>query len=408
MQEFLTVTVLNEYITALLNNDPMLQGIWVKGEISGFRLYQQSGHMYFTLKDGESAISCVMFRSRAQSLKFKPEDGMEVLLFGSVSVFAKQGKVQLYAEAMQPFGAGALFQYLEKLKQQLAARGYFAPENKKQIPAAARRVGIVSSQDGAALRDILKVLKQRQPGTEVVIVHSSVQGLDAPRELAAGLRLLNEYAAVDLIIIGRGGGSLEDLMAFNSEEVIQAIYESQIPVISAVGHEVDISLADLAADLRAATPTQAAQMAVPDWGMLQQELSKLNRKLLRSMERTLSERAEILDRLMMKRIWRDPQLILEKRSQALEEKNQRLQKAIQQILIQRQHALALAAAGLDNLSPLQVMARGYVILSHAEKAVKSIDSTEVGDVLSARLMDGRLSLEVKAKEKISNHEKAQF
>lgn len=408
MQEFITVTVLNEYIAALLDHDPTLQGVWVKGEISGFRLYQQSGHMYFTLKDGDSAISCVMFRSRAQNLKFRPEDGMEVLLFGSVSVFAKQGKVQLYSDTMQPFGAGALFQYLEKLKQQFEARGYFALENKKPIPAAARRVGIVTSRDGAALRDILKVLKQRQPGTEVIITHSSVQGMEAPRELAAGLRLLNEYGAVDLIIIGRGGGSLEDLMAFNSEEVVEAIYESKIPVISAVGHEVDISLADLAADLRAATPTQAAQMAVPDWGILQRDVENLNRKLLRSMERTITGRAETLDRLMMKRIWRDPQFILEKRSQALEEKNQRLQKAVQQILVTRTHNLALAAAGLDNLSPLKVMARGYAILSREDQVIKSIDSTGVGDVLNARLMDGRLNLEVKAKEKMSEHEETYF
>ena len=379
MQEFLSVTVLNEYITTLLDNDPMLQGVWVKGEISGFRLYQQSGHMYFTLKDGDSAISCVMFRSRAQSLNFLPEDGMEVLLLGSVSVFAKQGKYQLYAEAMQPFGAGALFQYLEKLKKQLDERGYFALENKKPIPAAARRVGVVTSQDGAALRDILKVLKQRQPGTEVVIVHSSVQGLDAPRELAAGLKILNEYGAVDLIIIGRGGGSLEDLMAFNSEEVVQAIYESKIPVISAVGHEVDISLADLAADLRAATPTQAAQMAVPDWTIMQRELENLNRKLLRAMERNISQRAEMLDRLMMKRLWRDPQLMLEKRSGALQEKNQRLQKAIQEVLTTRKHGLALAAAGLDNLSPLKVMARGYAILSQDERVIRSIDALKIGE-----------------------------
>lgn len=401
MQEFLTVTVLNEYITTLLDSDPMLQGVWVKGEISGFRLYQQSGHMYFTLKDGDSAISCVMFRSRAQRLNFMPEDGMEVLLLGSISVFAKQGKYQLYAETIQPFGAGALFQYLEKLKKQLEARGYFALENKKPIPAAARRVGVVTSQDGAALRDILKVLKQRQPGTEVVIVHSSVQGMDAPRELVAGLKSLNEYGEVDLIIIGRGGGSLEDLMAFNSEEVVQAIYESKIPIISAVGHEVDISLADLAADMRAATPTQAAQFAVPDSAIMQRELENLKRKLLRIMERNVSERAEMLDRLMMKRLWRNPQLILEKRNAALQEKNQCLQKAMQEVLMARKHGLALAAAGLDNLSPLRVMARGYAILSQDERVVKSIDQLKLGEKLNARLIDGNVSLEIKAKEKIN-------
>src|SRR5665647_3867265 len=247
MQEFITVSALNEYIGGVLEADPILQGIWVKGEISGFRLYQQSGHMYFTLKDGDAAVSCVMFRSRAQGLKFKPEDGMEVLLFGSIAVFTKQGKYQLYVDTMQPFGAGALFLQLEKLKRELDLGGYFSLEKKKPLPGMATRIGVVTSQDGAALRDILKVLNQRNLATQVVIVHSSVQGLDAPQELAEGVRMLNAYAEVDLIIIGRGGGSFEDLMAFNSREVVEAIFESSIPIISAVGHEVDISLADLAA-----------------------------------------------------------------------------------------------------------------------------------------------------------------
>lgn len=400
MQEFISVSALNEYISSVLDSDPMLQGVWVKGEISGFRLYQQSGHMYFTLKDGEAAISCVMFRSRAQTLKLQPEDGMEVLLFGSISVFTKQGKYQLYAEQMQPFGTGNLFLYLEKLKKELAERGYFAVDRKKPLPAVVNRVGVVTSQDGAALRDILKVLYERQPGTEVIIVHSSVQGIEAPRELAAGLRMLNQYAQVDLIIIGRGGGSLEDLMAFNSEEVVQAIYESMIPVISAVGHEVDISLSDLAADVRAATPTQAAQLAVPDRMQSLRDLEKLNRSLSRSMTRNLEQRAETLDRLMMRRIWHDPQLLLEKRSVSLEEKKLRLQKAMHEIISTRQHGLAMAAAGLDNLSPLKVMSRGYAILSQGDRLIQSIDDLSVGSELTARLMDGNLLLEMKAKEKL--------
>jgi len=401
MADFITVSALNEYITAVLDADPILQGVWVKGEISGFRLYQQSGHMYFTLKDGESAVSCVMFRSRAQSLKFQPEDGMEILLFGSISVFAKQGKYQLYAEQMQPFGAGALFLQLEKLKKELDERGFFAVDKKKTLPAMVKRVGVVTSQDGAALRDILKVLYERQSGTEVVIVHSSVQGLDAPRELAAGIKILNKYAEVDLIIIGRGGGSFEDLMAFNSVEVVEAIYNSTIPIISAVGHEVDISLADLAADIRAATPTQAAQLAVPDRSQLQRELDKLNRSLLKTMARNLEQRSETLDRLMMKKIWRDPHFMLEKRSADLAEKQAQLDKAMQNIFNNSQHRLALAAAALDNLSPLKVLARGYAVLSQGDELIRSIAGVKIGTELSARLMDGNLRLEIKAKEKIS-------
>jgi exodeoxyribonuclease VII large subunit len=400
MQEFITVSALNEYIGRVLEADPILQGIWVKGEISGFRLYQQSGHMYFTLKDGDAAVSCVMFRSRAQGLKFKPEDGMEVLLFGSIAVFTKQGKYQLYVDTMQPFGAGALFLQLEKLKRELDLCGYFSLEKKKPLPGMATRIGVVTSQDGAALRDILKVLNQRNPATQVVIVHSSVQGLDAPQELAEGVRMLNAYAEVDLIIIGRGGGSFEDLMAFNSREVVEAIFESTIPIISAVGHEVDITLADLAADVRAATPTQAAQLAVPDRTVLQHQLTGITRQLTRAMAKNLSQRAETLDRLMMRKIWRDPRELLEKRHRNLQSLNQCLARVVQKSLETRQHGLAMAAASLDNLSPLKVMARGYAIISQQERIIKSIDELDIGATMTARLRDGKLLLEVKTKEKI--------
>ena len=400
MKEFITVSALNEYIGALLEADPILQGIWVKGEISGFRLYQQSGHMYFTLKDGDAAVSCVMFRSRNQSLKFVPEDGMEVLLFGSVSIFSKQGKYQLYVDNMQPFGAGALYLQLEKLKKELDQQGYFALEKKKMLPEVAGCVGVVTSQDGAALRDILKVIKQRSPSTRVIIVHSSVQGMDAPREVAAGIKMLNNYGSADVIIVGRGGGSLEDLMAFNSREVVEAIYESAIPVISAVGHEVDVTLADLVADVRAATPTQAAQMAVPDRLVLQNQLDAMTRQLTRAIQKNLSRKAESLDYLMMRRVWHDPRELLDKRFEDLQRINQRMVNAAQKYLESRQHALAMAAAGLDNLSPLKVMSRGYAILTQQGKIIKSIDEVSRGMELTARISDGRLCLEVKEKEKI--------
>ena len=400
MKDFITVSALNEYIGALLEADPVLQGIWVKGEISGFRLYQQSGHMYFTLKDGDAAVSCVMFRSRNQSLKFVPEDGMEVLLLGSVSIFSKQGKYQLYVDNMQPFGAGALFLQLEKLKKELDQQGYFALEKKKMLPEMAGCVGVVTSQDGAALRDILKVIKQRSPSTRVIIVHSSVQGQDAPRELAAGIRTLNVDGRADVIIVGRGGGSFEDLMAFNSREVVEAIYESVIPVISAVGHEVDVSLADLAADVRAATPTQAAQLAVPDQMALQNQLAALTRQLTRAMQKNLSRRAESLDYLRMRRIWRDPRELLDHRMMDLQHVSQRLVNAMQKCLESRQHALAMGAAGLDNLSPLKVMSRGYAILTQQEKIIKRIDDVSRGMELTARISDGRIFLEVKEKEKV--------
>ncbi|MDD4801710.1 MAG: exodeoxyribonuclease VII large subunit [Syntrophomonas sp.] len=400
MKNFITVAMLNDYIARLLDHDEIVQNFWLKGEISGFRLYQQSGHIYFTLKDENSAISCVMFKGKAQYLNFKPEDGNEVLVRGSVSVFARQGKYQVYVDEMQPYGKGGLYLQLEQLKARLASLGYFAPEKKKEIPRVVNRVGIVSSQDGAALRDILKVLKQRHAGVQIVIAHSSVQGPEAPRELAQAVRMLNKFGELDVIIVGRGGGSLEDLMAFNSEELVYAVYDSRIPIISGVGHEVDFSLCDLAADIRAATPTQAAQYAVPDYGALHKEIGNLTVRLTRLMNRTLSNREESLDRIMMKKVWKEPHELLQKKEQLWQEKDKRLKKAIAEILKAREHKLALAAAGLDKLSPLKVLARGYAILKKDKRVIKDIHDVEVGDLLQADIANGQLQVAVTGKGKV--------
>jgi exodeoxyribonuclease VII large subunit len=399
INEFVTVSELNEYINRLVGNDRFLRDFWLKGEMSGCRVYQQSGHMYFTLKDEDAAVSCVMFKSRGQHLRFKPEDGMEVLLRGYVSVFGKQGKYQVYVQEMQPYGLGGLFLYLEKLKERLTAEGYFAQERKKEIPRIVNRVGVVTSQDGAALRDILRVIKQRHPGAEVVIAHSSVQGAEAPRELAQGVQYLNEYGKVDVIIVGRGGGSFEDLMAFNSEELVYAIYNSYIPIISAVGHEVDYSLCDLAADLRAATPTQASQFAAPEYSLLQRDLQNLINRMYRLMQRSLSGREERLDKCMMKKVWKEPNLLFVKKQEILNEEVKKLKKAMEHRINEQNHHLALAAASLDNLSPLRVMNRGYSILSKGEQVIRDIDEVEIGDELQADVSNGRLRVVIKCKEK---------
>lgn len=402
MQDYITVGMLNSYITRLLDHDTRLKDFWLKGEISGFRLYQQSGHIYFTLKDEEASVSCVMFKSKGQQLNFKPEDGMEVLLRGYVSVFARQGKYQVYVEEMQPYGTGGLFLYLEKLKARLAAEGYFALDKKKKIPRIVHRVGVVTSQDGAALQDILRVIRQRHPGVEVIIAHSSVQGTEAPKELAQGVQLLNEYSEVDVIIVGRGGGSLEDLMAFNSEELVYAIFHSRIPIISGVGHEVDFSLSDLTADLRAATPTQAAQLAVPDYSLLQKEVSSLSQRMVRFMQRNLSSQEERLDRSMMKKVWREPGILLQKQQESLFETEKRLKRSMDEKIKEKSHHLAMAVAGLDNLSPLKVMTRGYAILTKDERVVKDVGDIEIGDELQADLANGRLLMSIKGKEKIKD------
>lgn len=401
MKDFITVTKLNEYISYLINSDDFLADVWLMGEISGFKLYQQSGHMYFTLKDKETSISCVMFKSRNRNLNFKPEDGMEVLVRGSVSVYAKQGKYQFYVEEIQAYGQGGLFLYLEKLKKKLQDGGYFDTEIKKTIPSMVNKVGVVTSQDGAALRDILRVLRQRHSRVEVILVHSSVQGIDAPRELAEGIGLLNEQNYVDVIIVGRGGGSFEDLMAFNSEEIVMAIHNSAIPVISAVGHEVDISLADLAADLRAATPTQAAQMAVPDIQSLKNEILNNQQRLLKAVDRRLAYYNETLDHLMMEKVWKQPRLMVEKREDFLQNLEKSLQKNINTILKEKNSMFQISLAKLDNLSPVKIMQRGYAVVQKDEKIVLDSENVNIGDYLKVSMEKTDFGVIVNNKEKVN-------
>ncbi len=400
MNPYLTVSELNQYIADLLDGDIFLRDFWLKGEISGFKLYQQSGHLYFTLKDADSSISAVMFRSRARRLEFKPENGMEVLVRGSVSVFAPQGRYQLYVEEMEPYGVGGVYLFLEQLKEKLQQKGYFDVEKKKPLPAYARRIGVVTSQDGAALRDILRVLRQRHRGVDVILVHSAVQGAEAPEQIARGIKLLNLYGQVDLIIVGRGGGSFEDLMPFNSEEVVRAIYESELPVISAVGHEVDWTLADLAADVRAATPTQAAQLAVADLEHLSQECNQLQQRLIRIMQRRLQQESEILDRLMMNRAWQKPRQMVQQYQQYCQELRVQMQKAMENRVNQSRQRLAMAVSGLERLSPLKVMQRGYAVVHNQAGIIKSVENVQPGDCLSITLLDGELCTQVKQKEKV--------
>lgn len=405
MNEYLSVSQLNNYINRLLVGDTILQDFWLKGEISGFRLYQQSGHAYFTLKDEDSAVSCVMFKSRARYLKFKPEDGMEVLIRGSIAVYARQGKYQVYAEEIQPYGVGGLFLYLEELKNRLKAEGYFDPDKKKPVPALVNRVGVVTSQDGAAFQDILRVLRQRHPGAEIILVHSSVQGVDAPLELAAGIEILNEYSTADVIIIGRGGGSFEDLMAFNSEEVVKAIYASKLPVISAVGHEVDYSLADLAADLRAATPTQAAQLAVPDMLHLQADIDDYQQRLLRATGNRINQWSESLDRVMMRRVWREPEIVLAENKETLATLQKELMDTVLEKWKVKEHEFSVVITALDKLSPLKVLSRGYAVVRQGDKIVRQVEEVKPGGSLQIDLSDGIVDATVVNRERVERWKK---
>ncbi|MGI5879246.1 MAG: exodeoxyribonuclease VII large subunit [Syntrophomonadaceae bacterium] len=396
----ISVSELNKFIGLLLESEPGLQDFWLRGEISGFKLYQQSGHMYFTLKDEESTVSAVMFKSRTRALKFMPENGMEVLARGSISVFNRQGKYQLYVDELQLFGAGSLSLYLQQLKERLEKQGYFNEDFKKPLPSFAQKVGVITSQDGAALQDILKVLRQRHAGIQVIFYHSSVQGVDAPMELVQGLRCLNTWGDMDVIIIGRGGGSWEDLMAFNSEEVVKAIFESQIPVISAVGHETDFTLADWVADVRAATPTQAAQLAVPDLQQLGKEIKRWQQRMQMAIEKIYYSRSESLDQLVMKRILKTSGLLqsLQSKEDDLQDLSARLLRAADDNFNRRQNQLAITSSGLDKLSPLKVLKRGYAVVRNESGVIRSVHQVLPGDMVQLILADGELKVKIEDRE----------
>lgn len=400
MREYLTVTELNTHVDTLMQTDLILSDLWLKGEISGFKHHRQSGHFYFTLKDRSSAVSCVMFKSQARRVGIIPENGMEILARGRVAVYAPQGKYQLYVNELQPFGIGTWQLYLEQVRKKCEQAGYFATERKRQIPGRVNRVGIVTSQDGAAFKDILKVLRHRHPSCQVVLVHSAVQGSEAPRELAYGIDLLNRCGQVDVIIVGRGGGSLEDLLPFSAEMVVEAIFRSGVPVISAVGHEIDYSLADLAADVRAATPTQAAILAVPDMKLLETVLNKYNLRLKAVMERRLGRYMETLDRITMKRVWKQPESMVEIKKERLLEQTKRLEEAVAELIGKGSNRLALATTALDGVSPLKTMRRGYALVKAGDAVITSGEQVEVGDKVRICLQDADLEVEVVGKENV--------
>jgi exodeoxyribonuclease VII large subunit len=401
MREYLTVTELNKHIDHLMQTDVILSDLWLKGEISGFKHHRQSGHCYFTLKDRDSSVSCVMFRSQARRASITPQDGMEVIARGAVSVYAPQGKYQLYVQELRPYGIGAWQIYLEKIREKCQAAGYFDVERKKTIPGQVNRVGIITSQDGAALQDILKIIRQRHRRCQVILVHSAVQGNDAPRELAEGLRLLNEHGGVEVIILGRGGGSWEDLMPFNTETVVEAIFNSRIPVITAIGHEVDFSLADLAADLRAATPTQAGVLAVPDMNLLESALSKQQERLIAAVTRKLTRNMENLDRIMMKKVWKDPAQLIKQHYDRLQQAELGLNQAMTTLTEQKSVRLALLTAGLDGVSPLKTMQRGYALIKSGPAVVTRGEQVELGGELQVCMQDADLKVKVMEKEAVS-------
>jgi exodeoxyribonuclease VII large subunit len=394
-RKFLTVSELNDLVKTTLESH--LDAVWVQGEISNFRV-PPSGHFYFTLKDDKNQIGAVMFRRQGMSLRFTPENGMAVLCFGRVSLYSVRGDLQLYVDDMEPQGQGALFLAFEQLKKRLAAEGCFAPERKKKLPFLPRSVGIVTSDRGAALHDMLRIIGDRYPDRRVVIRPVKVQGDGAANEIAQGIADLNCFAGVDVIIVGRGGGSLEDLWAFNEEIVARAICASNIPIVSAVGHEIDFTIADFVADERAPTPTAAAEMVVPRKADLLEQLGMTELQLTKNIEFKLESARENL-RALVKRL-ADPGRKLRENQQRLDELTVDLLRRFQERVRQSKNLLAELAGRLSALSPLAVLERGYCIAHKLpeEQIVKSASSLDVGDLIRVTFAQGKSHCRVEEKE----------
>lgn len=389
----ITVTQINKYIGSILKNDRNLQGIMVRGEISDYVKHFRSGHVYFTLKDSESAIKAVMFASAAARLRFEPEDGMSVIAAGSIGVFERDGAYQLYVNDIIPEGAGKANVALEQLKKKLQKEGIFAEEHKRPIPSMPKKIGAVTSLSGAAVRDIINVLSRRYPIGEVYAVNAQVQGEGAPESVCAGI-LKAEAAGCDVIIVGRGGGSSEDLSAFNTEKVAYAIYNCKVPVISAVGHETDFTIADLAADLRAPTPSAAAELAAPDITLLYEKISLLERRAERSVLAVLDKFTDRFIALNARLAAQSPENRLRLTAERLEALDKRRETAFLRCMDRLEKQLEEKAARLDSLSPLKVLSRGYSLVYKGERLLNSSESLEKGDKIKIGFGNGGAEAEI--------------
>jgi exodeoxyribonuclease VII large subunit len=396
----ITVQELTRHIKSLIEKEHLLANIWVKGEISNFKAHS-SGHLYFTLKDDYSSVKVVMFRSRSRLLPFQPQNGSAVIVRGYVSVFERDGAYQLYAEEITPDGTGALYLAFEQLKARLAGEGLFDERYKKKTPLLPDRIGIVTSPTGAAIRDMLHIIERRWPGREILLVPVQVQGDAAPQSIAGGIRLLNQFGGVELIITGRGGGSLEDLWAFNTEVVARSIFDSQVPVISAVGHETDFTIADFVADVRAATPSAAAELAVPDRQEMVRYIQNLKTRLVRAVSEKLLTSRRRLEAISTRRVFeRSVDIICGVQQQALDQLALRLQQVMKDLLEEKEQSFTLLVSRLNTLSPLATLARGYSICTtpDREQVISDAATVQPGDRLSVLLFRGRLDVVVARQE----------
>ncbi len=398
----LTVSEINEFIKQLFDGIPQFREIYIEGEISNFKNHYSTGHLYFTLKDDTSAIRAVMFRTSAQKLKFVPENGMKVTVKGRIASYVRDGQYQVYCDSMEPSGVGALYAAFEQLKNKLSSAGMFDERYKKEIPSFPKKVGIVTSATGAAVRDMLNVMGRRCPMVEIFIYPSLVQGDGAAPEIISGIEYFNKTRSVDVIIIGRGGGSIEDLWAFNDEKLAYAVFESEIPIISAVGHETDFTISDFVADLRAPTPSAAAELAVPDITEVKQRISELNTRQLNLINRKLEFLKEKLDRLATSKPLKDQFAYIDDKNMYLGILAERLQRAEENRLEKNKSAVSAIARTLGGLSPLNVLGRGYSAVYSGKKIVKSTSDVKVGDMISIKTAGGTVDAEVKRIAEESN------
>ena len=389
-----TVTELNAHIKQLLDADMLLGNVCVTGELSNYKVYP-SGHHYFTLKDAESSLRCVMFRSSAQSLRFRPASGMSVAAVGRIAVYPRDGAYQLYCTRLIPGGVGDLYAAYEQLKEQLQKEGLFDRVHKKPLPQFPQRIAVITSSAGAAVRDIIRVLGKRWPASEVVLLPVRVQGAEAPAEIAGAIRYANRYHVGDLIITGRGGGSMEDLWAFNDERVARAIFASEIPVVSAVGHEPDVTISDFVADVRAATPSNAAELVAPDQNDLRAYLLSAQTRMAQAMQKRLKLDRKTLDGLKNRRVLQSPINYVNEKRLLLDHSAQRLGAAAQRNLAGQKQRFIHLTAKLDALSPLKVLARGYsVVLTSDGRVVQRAGQVQIGDQVDIKLHQGSFTASV--------------
>lgn len=395
----ITVSELNKYIKNKVDEDEYLNNVYVKGEISNFK-HHYTGHMYFTLKDEKSLIKCVMFKSSTSTLKFVPKDGMKVLIFGTVAVYEAGGVYQIYCKAMQEDGVGDLYQKYEELKNKLEKEGLFKKEHKKKIPVMPKTIGVLTSQTGAVIRDIINVSTRRNPNVNIKLYPIPVQGAGAAEKIVDALKIMNENKLSDVIILARGGGSLEDLWPFNEEIVARAIYESKIPIISAVGHETDFTIADFVADLRAPTPSAAAELAQVDVYEIQKKLLAYQERFKQALRKRLELMRMRYEKAMSSRVFTDPMKQINEKYILVDMKTKEIENNILNKLKESKNKATNIITKLDALSPLKTLARGYSITEYNGKILKSVKQIKTNDEIEIRLNDGNIT--AKALEILNN------